>query len=382
MDGLYRLAARRQLVDYGHVQVAVEGHGQGPRDGRGRHHQDVGRLGCLESQPGPLVHPEAVLFVDDHESQMGEDHIVLYDRVGAYEDVYLSAAQPLVYFPSLFCLCTAGQQGHPDLRACKRTFEIAEMLYCDGRAGEVPLEIAHVLHCEHLRGSHDTGLIAVVHCDESRQQRHHCLAAAHVPLQEAVHLLSGDGVPPYLLDYPLLRPCKLVGQPAVAVIERFSHLVEEDSGGSAHPHIFLPEEGELEEEEFFELETVAGGLEAPRILGKMDVGQSKCYGGQFVGGEDLLGKGFLNSPCNLLLEGLLEAGEYLDGDAVVAELVGAGVYADEGGGPGGGSALADWVEFRMDHVPAAVEDGGLSEYDVLAVGGELVLDPFYPLEEY
>ena len=36
----------------------------------------------------------------------------------------------------------------------------------------------------------------------------------------------------------------------------------------------------------------------------------------------------------------------------------------------------------MDHVPAAVEEGGFAEDDVLAVGGYLVLNPFYPLEEY
>ena len=342
-----------KLVDDRYVQVSVEGHGQGPGDGRGRHHEDVGRLGGLEPQPCPLVHPEAVLLVDDHETEAGEDHIVLDDRVGADQDIDAAVPEPRVYLPALPGLSAAREQGDTD-----------------GRAGEVPLEIAHVLYCEHLRGSHDTGLIAVVHRDEGREQRHHCLAAAHIPLQEAVHLLSGDGVPPYLLDYPFLRPCKLVGQPVVAVIERFPHIVEEDSGGSAHSHILLPEEGELEEEELLELEAVAGGLEAPHILGKMDVGEGKCQGGQFLGGEDLLGKGLLDSPCNLLLEGLLEASEDLDGDAVVAELVGAGVYADEGGGPGGGSALADRVELRMDHVPAAVEEGGLSEDDVLAVGGE------------
>lgn len=324
-----------------------------------------GRLGCLESQPGPLVHPEAVLFVDDYESQMGEDHIVLYDRVGADEDVYLSAAQPLVYFPSLFCLCTAGQQGHPDLRACKRTFEIAEMLYC-----------------KHFRRSHHAGLVSVVHCYKGRKQGHHCLAAAHVPLQEAVHLLAGDGIAPYLLDYPFLRSGQLVRQPAVAVIECRSYLVEQDSGGPVHSHILLPQKGQLEEEEFLELETVAGSLEAPHILGKMDVGQGKCKGRQFLGGEDFLGKGLLDGPCNLLLQGLLEAGEDLDGNAVVAELVGAGVYADEGGGPGGCSALADRVQLRMHHIPGTVEEGWLAEYDVLAVRGDFVLYPLNSLEKY
>ena len=88
VDCLYRLAARGKFVYHGYVQVTVQGHGQCTRNGCGRHDEDVRRLGCFESQSCPLVHTETVLLVDDYESEAGKDDVVLYDRVGAYQNLY------------------------------------------------------------------------------------------------------------------------------------------------------------------------------------------------------------------------------------------------------------------------------------------------------
>ena len=62
----------------------------------------------------------------------------------------------------------------------------------------------------------------------------------------------------------------------------------------------------------------------------MYVAQGKCQRRQLVGRNDLLGQSFLDESMDLLLESLLQLGEYLDGDAVVAQLVCAGIDTYEG----------------------------------------------------
>ena len=77
-------AARRQLVDDGHVEVAIYSHRQRARDGRCGHHQHMGRRHTvLAPQAGTLSHAEAVLFVNDGQSQVVELHGVLDEGMGA-----------------------------------------------------------------------------------------------------------------------------------------------------------------------------------------------------------------------------------------------------------------------------------------------------------
>ena len=186
-----------------------------------------------------------------------------------------------------------------------------------------------MLHRQHLGRGHDTGLVAVVHRDEGREHGHHRLAAAHVSLQEAVHLLSGHGIAAYLLDDPFLSSRQLIGQVAVAPVECLSDFPEKYAGRAAHPYVLLPQQGQLQEEQLLEFQTVPGRFQASYILGKMYIAQGKCQGRQLVGRNDLLGQGLPDESLDLLLESLLQLGEYLDGDAVVAQLVGAGIDAYE-----------------------------------------------------
>ena len=76
------LAAGRQLVDDGDVQVAIKRHGQRARNGRGGHHQDVGMHGLLH-QSEALQDAEAVLLVDDGEAEILELHVLFEQRVRA-----------------------------------------------------------------------------------------------------------------------------------------------------------------------------------------------------------------------------------------------------------------------------------------------------------
>ena len=108
-DRGHRSAPGRELVEDGHVQVAEDHHGRRARDRRGRHHQQVGigpavgtgRLGQhrgppLVAQRGALLHPEAVLLVDDHHAERVEPDLVGQQRVGADHHVHLAVTQALV----------------------------------------------------------------------------------------------------------------------------------------------------------------------------------------------------------------------------------------------------------------------------------------------
>ena len=85
-------AARRELVQHAHVQVAVEGERQGARDGRGGHYQHVGLwlVGFLH-QLEALHHAETVLLVDHHQAQAVELYLLFDECVGADDQLRLAA---------------------------------------------------------------------------------------------------------------------------------------------------------------------------------------------------------------------------------------------------------------------------------------------------
>ncbi len=83
--GLDGGTTRRHLIDDGQVQVAVQGQGQGTRDGRGSHYQQVGdgRRAFL-AQGSALAHAEAVLLVDDGEAEVSKLDSRLDDGVRSH----------------------------------------------------------------------------------------------------------------------------------------------------------------------------------------------------------------------------------------------------------------------------------------------------------
>ena len=90
VDCLYGFAPRGQLVDDRHVEVAVECHGECAWNGGGCHDEHMRRHGILHPQFGSLFHSEAVLLVYDDQSQLVEEHIVLYD--GMCADKYIDVS--------------------------------------------------------------------------------------------------------------------------------------------------------------------------------------------------------------------------------------------------------------------------------------------------
>ena len=73
-EGAHPLPSRRQLVNDGHIQIAVDDQRQRPGNGCGRQHQHMGSLRLL-AQGRPLVDAEAVLLVRHHQPQPSVLHV-------------------------------------------------------------------------------------------------------------------------------------------------------------------------------------------------------------------------------------------------------------------------------------------------------------------
>ena len=90
--GAHGPAVLRRGVDQAQLPEAGQGQLQGPGDGRGGEGQDVhGAPPFL--QPLLLPHPETLLFVDDDQPQVPEDHVFGQQPVGADEDVHFALGQ-------------------------------------------------------------------------------------------------------------------------------------------------------------------------------------------------------------------------------------------------------------------------------------------------
>ena len=85
------LAVGGLFADDGDVEVAMDGERHRARDGRGAHHQHVGRV-ALGGELEAVGDAEAVLFVDDDEGEFGEVDVGLVERLRAGEDLDLSGA--------------------------------------------------------------------------------------------------------------------------------------------------------------------------------------------------------------------------------------------------------------------------------------------------
>ena len=90
--GVDRLAAGRLLAQFGHVHVAEVSEHQRARDRRRGEHQHVDRFAFLR-QRQPLMHAEAVLLVDDGESEIVECDLFLEQRVGADQQIDVAERQ-------------------------------------------------------------------------------------------------------------------------------------------------------------------------------------------------------------------------------------------------------------------------------------------------
>src|SRR5258706_10670550 len=91
-------AARRQLIEDGDVEIAVEGERKCARDGRGGKDKNMGRVavgGGFVHQTLALHDAEAVLFVDGDETEARELNTVFDEGVRADYEMRLAGTNSL-----------------------------------------------------------------------------------------------------------------------------------------------------------------------------------------------------------------------------------------------------------------------------------------------
>ena len=208
-------AAGGHLVDGRDVEIAVEGEGEGAGNRSGGHDEHVGRGPALAAKGCPLHDPEAVLLVDDGESEIRNLHGLLDEGVGAYNDVEVAVGGLLLKVGAEGLAGAAGDEADGDGLALGVQGGRNEILLLD-RVVEAAHKLAdgvEVLLGEDFGGHHDGALEA--HCGDGEESGDgdDGLTAADFALEEAVHRGGTLGhVCEGFLEAALLGPSEGEGQ--------------------------------------------------------------------------------------------------------------------------------------------------------------------------
>ena len=174
--GIHRSPPGRFFGQPGDVHVAIRREQQRARDRRRRHHQHV-RGPALGRQGQPLMHTEAVLFVDDRQRQILERDRFLEQRVGSDDHRGFPVGESLQDLFAGLPLFPAGEQ-------CQR--------YPGGRRQRP--DGGEMLTGEDLGRRHQRGLGAAFDGVEHGQHGDDRLAAADIALKQPQHALVGRHV--------------------------------------------------------------------------------------------------------------------------------------------------------------------------------------------
>ena len=199
-----------------------------------------------------------MLLIDDRQSEVLEDDIVFYQCVCSDYDANASVRKARMDLSSFRGLRAACQES--GLHVC---------------GGKELLNVLIMLLSKHFRRSHDTCLAPVSYGYEGCQHGDHGLSAAHISLQQPVHLQAALHVPMDFLDHPLLCPCQVERQRSVALVERLSDARHRDAVHISAAHIFLLQQRQLEHEKLLELKSVFRLLQRLHVLREVYVPECK-----------------------------------------------------------------------------------------------------------
>ena len=197
-DGGHRGSARRQLVDNRGVQIGVGGHRQGAGDRRGGHDQLMRVESLLLTflpQRQPLMHAEAVLFVDNHQRQAVKLHLLLEDGVGADNHLHLAAGDSLLLRLAGFAFLFARQPADFNTQRFEPVAEVIGMLLG-----------------KQFGGRHQRHLFAVDDSAQGGQGSDQRFTGANVALHQAHHRHVQRHIALDLGGDPRLRAGGLKGQ--------------------------------------------------------------------------------------------------------------------------------------------------------------------------
>ena len=273
----------------------------------------------------------------------------------ADHDLYLSAGDGGQEFLALLLAGGACQQGHFHLHALQ---EMADR--------------GVVLRRQDFGWRHQAGLAMVVERQEHRQKSHQGLPAAHVALQQPVHLPAAAHVGANLPDDSLLS----VGQGEwkmllVEGVEIVANRGEHDALQLAFPQACRAQDVELDEKQLVELQAQ---LRLPQLvdrLGEVDVANGFAHRGHVDAVEHVGRERFGQLPMERAEQRVLQVLDGPRGQEGLLHPLGRVVV---GGQPLGHLVgLLDGVDVGVNDVAGRSEEGGLAEDDVFGVGLDLSL---------
>ncbi len=176
-----RRAAGGKLGQRGDFQITEDGHRDRARDRRGGHHQQVRRAVGPGPQHVPLLDPETVLLVHDHQSEVAEGHRFFEERMRAHHQTGAAVRHGRERLAPRPQPERTRHQGDPG-----RTRRGIEFAGPPQRTEQVT-QAAQMLGGERLGGRQEYRLTARVDGGEHSPQRHHRLAGTDLTLQQPVH---------------------------------------------------------------------------------------------------------------------------------------------------------------------------------------------------
>ena len=180
-------------------------------------------------------------------------------------------------------------------------------------------------------GCHQARLASVVEGDEHTEQRHQRLAAAHVALQQSVHLLAATHVVAYLFDDPFLGIGELERKfLGIETVEVLTDGAKDQPVAFPLPFVFGILVVEMEEKQFLELHTLGGDGNLLVVAGEVYHPHGVVTRRQMVGGHDVGGQHLLDMPFEQTESVLHQPCQPFGGETSVLQFLGGVVDGDKG----------------------------------------------------
>ncbi len=179
VDGL---TARGFFAQFGNIHVAEISEHQRARNRRRGHDQEINRF-ALGSERQPLMHTEAMLFIDDGESQIAKFHAFLKQRMGADQEIDFARFEFFEQCVARSAALAASQDRNTNACCFRERRDTREMLTA-----------------ENFRRRHDRRLMARLDHIGGGEQRHQSFPRADIALQKPKHSCVGRKIGGNFLD--------------------------------------------------------------------------------------------------------------------------------------------------------------------------------------
>ena len=207
--GLDAPAAGRQLVNDGHVQLAVKRQPQRARNGRRGHHQQM-RIMALAHELLALRHAELVLLVNDHQAKVVRRKPGLDQRVRADGEGRVAAGCGCGCWIRTLGLTLDFGLWTLDFR---RLPAARPQFHGDAQRLQPVREVLEVLFRQNFGRGHERDVVAAFQRHQRAARRHDRLAGADIALQQPSHRVRAGQVLAQLAQDFGLRRGQLKAEP-------------------------------------------------------------------------------------------------------------------------------------------------------------------------